>query len=1312
MMRGKVISCTIIVMMVSAVFVIESIDNVNAQVTEEWVVTYNGPGNDQDISWAMTIDSSGDIYVTGSSIGNGTGKDYATIKYDSNRTKQWVTRYNGPGNGDDEAKAIDISSNGDIIVTGKSRGIGTDYDYATVAYDSNGIELWVARYYGSGSGWDLANDISCDQFGNVFVTGGSYINTTSRDYATIKYDSSGNELWVARYNGPGNSIDEAVDSVVDPSGFIYITGRSNGNGTGSDYATIKYDTSGNQLWVSRYNGPGNDLDAPQAIVLDISGNLYITGSSHIGSVICNNYATVKYDPNGNLLWEAIYNGTGDGWDFVHDMALGPCGNVYITGSSQGNKYRDDYATIAYDTNGNELWVSRYNATGFSSDHAYAITVDSCGNIYVTGSSYATGKQYEYATIAYDPSGNELWIERYDGTGPGDDIAMDILADSNGNIFVTGASMMKGSDHDFCTIKYSQSILNEPPVPDAGQDRTFEIPPKIPTTIVSFDGSDSYDPDGYIVDYIWDFGDGNSANGVTALHTYTAPGSYTVTLTVVDNDGACSTDTANIILTMVPIGTIETDKYYYNVSEPVTIYMWGVTPLHSLGDHWYIIDNENGNSIVNNSHLIRGGAIQHVSDPYVETWDQKYFGVPNAGMQVPPGKYFVWFGGGRKVYGPAVFEIVSLGNPPVADAGPDQTVNEGDMVQFDGSGSYGSGGFGVGGWDIQIVDSEGDVGICTSLDLDSNSNPHIAYCNWTSKNLKFAKWTGTTWKVETVDNSYYVGHYNSMELDSNGFAHIGYTDFPDSVKYAKWNGGYWNIENASEICGGYISLDLDSNDYPHIVYFAGVYDNNRIKYLRWTGSQWEIETIANYGIAPSIALDSNDYPHITYFSKEKPFKEVLKYLRWTGSDWINETLDEADNFEGYISMALDSNDFPHIIYLDKYNATLKYTRWTGFDWFKDVLDIAGFGGFPHVPRPFSLVLDDFDNPHISYKKHNDVIYSRWTGANWTREIVDSAYGLGYYISLKLDVDGYPNIAYYDDTNGDLKFAKRASGEPSKLTYSWDFNNHVDSDGDGDYINDVDATGPTPTHIYGDDGIYTVTLTVIDDQGLIDTDTCNITVLNIDPTATIESVSMDVEIGLRVAGRKYNDVGMTLYENGTPIGYVSIERLPGSPDDQMAWIPLSVDFSKSYSATVTFTPEDPVNIGANPVWIYLKSPNGSIKKIHHTFNVQQSKKRDSEHWNHIEPWEVDLSAQLIGLPFEVVSHVTDPGSDDEYFTYTYGSQIINVTYLNNPPDPDPYPSPEVNPVDIYDTTFLVYEGPGTVYLSVTDDDGGTGSQTLTW
>jgi len=293
----------------------------------------------------------------------------------------------------------------------------------------------------------------------------------------------------------------------------------------------------------------------------------------------------------------------------------------------------------------------------------------------------------------------------------------------------------------------------------------------------------------------------------------------------------------------------------------------------------------------------------------------------------------------------------------------------------------------------------------------------------------------------------------------------------------------------------------------------------------------------------------------------------------------------------------------------------------------------------------------------------------------------------------------------------------------LILTWGWSSTGFSDTINIYLNDPPNSDPQPSpeinlmnitdivsQTYGDNGVFRVRLKVEDDDGGSSYALTEVTVNNVDPTLEIESAVMNVEVGLRIAGKKYNNVSMTLSENEKIVGYVSIERMPGSPNDQMAWIPVSLDMQKSYSATVTFTPEDPPKVGANPVWIYIKSENGSINKIHHTFNVQQSKKRDSDHWNHVEPWEVDLNVHLMGHEFEITSHVTDPGSDDETLTFTYGSQVKIVAYLNNPPNPDPYPSPEVKPMDITDTTTLVYEGVGTVMLHVEDDDSGFDEKTL--
>src|SRR5205814_7204288 len=127
------------------------------------------------------------------------------------------------------------------------------------------------------------------------------------------------------------------------------------------------------------------------------------------------------------------------------------GTVYVTGySSSGWPYTStEYATVAYDALGNQLWVARYDGRYDGSAHAAtasAIAVDpNSGTVYVTGSSYgATATSYDYATVAYDASGDQLWVARYDGGGHGDDPdAAAVVDPSAGPLYGSGGSYPEG-----------------------------------------------------------------------------------------------------------------------------------------------------------------------------------------------------------------------------------------------------------------------------------------------------------------------------------------------------------------------------------------------------------------------------------------------------------------------------------------------------------------------------------------------------------------------------------------------------------------------------------------------------------------------------------------------------------------------------------------------------------------------------------------------------------------------------------------------------------------------------------------------------
>ncbi len=379
--------------------------------------------------------------------------------------QEWVARYNGPVNEEDQATAIAVDGSGNVYVTGWSFGVAASgkQDYVTIKYNSSGIEQWVARYNGPDDWTDEAYAIAVDNSGNVYVTGQSRSAQSDGDYLTIKYNSSGDTCWVRRYNGPGNYQDNAVAIAVDDAENVYVTGSDYGTGYASwDCATIKYNSSGTIKWCSRYNG--NDYgDGASAIAVDTNGNVYITGSSCIRDYAppFGDYVTIKYDSSGSAEWVNGYNGTGNYWDGATAIAVDDAGNVYVTGWSFGAGTNEDYATIKYSPSGDTVWIARYDGPGSGSDDTdigTAIAVDNNGNVYVTGKSQAPGTYYDYCTIKYNSSGDTVWVRRYHG-GHGTDCAVAIAVDESGNVYVTG-TCADYAISSYVTIKYNSDGVEQ------------------------------------------------------------------------------------------------------------------------------------------------------------------------------------------------------------------------------------------------------------------------------------------------------------------------------------------------------------------------------------------------------------------------------------------------------------------------------------------------------------------------------------------------------------------------------------------------------------------------------------------------------------------------------------------------------------------------------------------------------------------------------------------------------------------------------------------------------------------------------------
>lgn len=384
----------------------------------------------------------------------------------------WVASYDGPGSPIGGATAIATDAEGNAYVAAGG--------YVTLKYDPSGALLWERREPGLEGGviGPQRPVLRLDGQSNVYLAGARWggwpwERGTREDFLLVKYSAGGDPLWrrSADFSERGNP-DSAYALAIDSAGNAYLAGEAWGGvgdpgivwsfsspDEGRDFLTVKYDPDGNLVWVRRHHAGGafaTDVE------VDASGNAYVIGWS---GTLSAEYVLVKYAAHGDFAWERRQTGPVVPLLLAAPMIeLDPQGRVIVAGTAYNQS-----ATWKYDEEGRQLWT-RFWAQGdiLSNTSAAALAIDGSGNVVVAGP--ADG---EIGAVKYDPEGHQLWTQRFNlGAGPWDvdwpwtpftqPTAMAI--DPEASTFITGT---RGSDA--LTVKLD-------PTGRVGWAALFDAPP--------------------------------------------------------------------------------------------------------------------------------------------------------------------------------------------------------------------------------------------------------------------------------------------------------------------------------------------------------------------------------------------------------------------------------------------------------------------------------------------------------------------------------------------------------------------------------------------------------------------------------------------------------------------------------------------------------------------------------------------------------------------------------------------------------------------------------------------------------------------
>ncbi len=372
--------------------------------------------------------------------GNQSNNDVCNTSCKQPSTTLWTQDYSGNVLGNETLNGVTTDAAGDVFTIGTVPVPGRDLDIVVRHYTPDGTLVWSSVYDGAFHGEDRGLGISRGPNGVILAIGYETQMNSAKDVWVRAYTTEGAINWTRKYGGGLNLDDIGYSAAANAAGEVFFAATAQvAGGQGKDIFISKVSGfNGTPVVSYTINGSGNLDDEGLGIAVDVNNDILVTGYTRTATSA--DVWVRKYKDNGNnftILWTKTFNGAANSTDFGASITTDAAANVVVAGVETVANQGTNGWIRKYDPAGNILWTQTYDGPAHLDDSARGVAIDASGNILVGGIETMAGGMTDGWVRRYTSAGATVWTSPFNGPANGNDGVRGVSFNDNAEVYACG-----------------------------------------------------------------------------------------------------------------------------------------------------------------------------------------------------------------------------------------------------------------------------------------------------------------------------------------------------------------------------------------------------------------------------------------------------------------------------------------------------------------------------------------------------------------------------------------------------------------------------------------------------------------------------------------------------------------------------------------------------------------------------------------------------------------------------------------------------------------------------------------------------------